>query len=152
MTAGRFLVADRFHRPFDGDERFRAQPTSARTLREVRNGKMPRRARKARSNGLIRVEGAPTSFMIASGGVLSEGYGPGLRLGDGQTEAEGVPSLGRRGDALLPRMPPHLTCPERALYKRRNGRGDFERRNGEMPSAPRPDSAIVEVNVSFIQK
>ena len=29
--------------------------------------------------------------------------------GDGQTEAEGVPSQGGRGDALLRRMPLHLT-------------------------------------------
>ena len=39
--------------------------------------------------------GASTGFMVASGGVLSEGYGhegPGACLGDGQTEAEGVPS------------------------------------------------------------
>ena len=28
-------------------------------------------------------------------------------LGDGQTEAEGVPSQGGRGDALLRRMLPH---------------------------------------------
>ena len=42
--------------------------------------------------------------MIASGGALSEGYGhggPGVCLGDGQTEAEEVPSHGGRGDALL---------------------------------------------------
>ena len=44
--------------------------------------------------------------------------GPGVCLGDGQTEAEGVPSQGGRGDTLLPRvavavpfgaMPPYLT-------------------------------------------
>ena len=59
--------------------------------------------------------------MVASGGVLSEGYGhdgPGVCLGDGQTEAyledagmtglgdgqtkaEGSPSQGGRGDPLL---------------------------------------------------
>ena len=33
----------------------------------------------------------------------------GACLGDGQTEAEGVPSQGGRGDALLQRMPPYLT-------------------------------------------
>ena len=57
-------------------------------------------------------EGASTRFMVASGGVLSEGYGhdgPGVCLGDGQTEAEGVPSQGGRGDALLQRMSPYLT-------------------------------------------
>ena len=39
---------------------------------------------------LWRSEGASTGFMVASGGVLSEGYGhsgPGVRLGNGQTEA-----------------------------------------------------------------
>ena len=62
--------------------------------------------------GLGHAEGAPTRFMVASGGVLSEGYGhggPGVCLGDGQTEGEGVPSQGGRGDALLRRMPPYLT-------------------------------------------
>ena len=49
--------------------------------------------------------------MVASGGLLSEGYGhggPSVSLSDGQTEAEGVPSQGGRGDALLRRMPPYL--------------------------------------------
>ena len=44
----------------------------------------------SRSEGLVYAEGAPTGFMVASGGVLSEGYGhggPGVCLGDGQTEA-----------------------------------------------------------------
>ena len=57
-------------------------------------------------------EGASTRFMVASGGVLSEGYGhggPGVCLDDDQTEDEGVPSQNGRGDALLRRMPPHLT-------------------------------------------
>ena len=57
-------------------------------------------------------ERLPACFLVASGGVLSEGYGhegPGVCLGDGQTEAEGVPSQGGRGDALLRRMSPHLT-------------------------------------------
>ena len=47
----------------------------------------------------------PTRFVVASGGVLFEGYqygGPGVCLGDGQTETEGVTSQGGRGDALLP--------------------------------------------------
>ena len=42
--------------------------------------------------------------MIASGAVLPNGYGHGgpvVCLGDGQTEAVGVPSQGGRGDALL---------------------------------------------------
>ena len=46
-------------------------------------------------------------------GVLSMGYGhggPSVCLDDGQTEVEGVPSQGGRGDALLPpRMSPYLT-------------------------------------------
>ena len=51
-------------------------------------------------------------LMVASSGVLSEGYrhdGPGVCLGDGLTEAEGVPSKCGRGDALLRRVPPYLT-------------------------------------------
>ena len=66
----------------------------------------------SRSDGLDHAEGAPTRFMLASGGVLSEGYGhggPGVCLGDGQTEAEGVPAQGGRDAALLRRMPPYLT-------------------------------------------
>ena len=58
--------------------------------------------------------GASTGFIVASGGVLSEGYGHdghGVCLGVGHTEDEGVPCQGGRGDALLRRMPPHLTCP-----------------------------------------
>ena len=60
---------------------------------------------ESRSNsdisGLI---GASTDFMLASDGVLSEGYGydePGVCLDDDQTEAERVPSQCGRGDALL---------------------------------------------------
>ena len=40
--------------------------------------------------GLHHAEGAYTRFMVASGGGLTEGYGhdgPGVSLGDGQTEA-----------------------------------------------------------------
>ena len=61
---------------------------------------------------LDHTEGASTRFMVASGGVLSERYGhggPGVCLGDGQTEDEGVPSQGGRGDALYRRLFPHLT-------------------------------------------
>ena len=67
----------------------------------------------SRSEGLVHTEGATTRFMFASGGVLSGGYGhggPGVCLGDGQTEAEGVLAQGARGDALLRRMPPYLSC------------------------------------------
>ena len=55
------------------------------------------------------------SLMIASGEVLSEGYGhggPGVCLGDGQAEADGVTSQGGRGDALLRRTPTYLTWPQ----------------------------------------
>ena len=61
---------------------------------------------------LVEIQGVATRFMFASDGVLSEGYGRGrpvVCLGDGQTEAERVPLEGGRGDALLRRMPPHLT-------------------------------------------
>ena len=57
-------------------------------------------------------ERAATGFMAASVAVQSEGYGHGglgVCLGDGQTEAEGVPSQGGRGDGLLRRMSPYLT-------------------------------------------
>ena len=70
-------------------------------------GSRPSDSFLSRSEGLDHAEGASTRFMVASGGVLSEGYGhggPGVCLGDGQTEAEGG-----RGDALLRRMPPYLT-------------------------------------------
>ena len=66
----------------------------------------------SRSEWLDHAEGVPTRFMVASGGVLFEGYGHGglgVCLGDGQTEAEGVLSQGGRGDALFRRMPPYLT-------------------------------------------
>ena len=66
----------------------------------------------SRSEGLDHAERASTFFMVASGGVPPEGYGhgePSVCLGDGQTEAEVVPSQGGRGDALLRRMPPYLT-------------------------------------------
>ena len=44
----------------------------------------------SRSEWLVHAEGASTRFMVASGGVLSEGYGhdgSGVCLDDGQTEA-----------------------------------------------------------------
>ena len=56
--------------------------------------------------------GASTRFMAASDGVLSERYGhdgPGVCLGDGQTEDQGVPSQGGRRDALLRSMSSYLT-------------------------------------------
>ena len=56
---------------------------------------------------------ASTRFMVASGGVLSEGYGhggPGFCLGDGQTEAEGVSSRGGRGYEL------HSVCPQLSFF------------------------------------
>ena len=54
--------------------------------------------------------------MVASGGILSEGHGPGVCLGDGQTEAGGVASQGGRGDALL--LAPILVL----TYNRADGR------------------------------
>ena len=66
----------------------------------------------SRSAGLDHAEGASIRFMVASGGVLSEGYGhdgPGVCLGDCQTKAEGLLSQDGRGDALLRRMSPYLT-------------------------------------------
>ena len=66
----------------------------------------------SRSEGLNYAKEPPAGIVVASGGGLSEGYGhggPGVCLGDGQTEAEAVPSQGGHGDALLRRMPPHLT-------------------------------------------
>ena len=61
------------------------------------------------SEGLDHAEGPPACSVVASDGVASEGYGhdgPGVCPGEGQTEDEGVPSQGGRGDALLQRMPP----------------------------------------------
>ena len=66
----------------------------------------------SRSEWLDDAEGASTGFMIAPGGVPSEEYGhdgPGVCLGDGQSEDEGIPSKGGCGDALLRCMPPYLT-------------------------------------------
>ena len=40
---------------------------------------------------------------------LSEGYGHGVCLGDGQTEVEGVLSQGGRGDTLLGRILSYVT-------------------------------------------
>ena len=62
-----------------------------------------------RSEWLDHAEGASTRFMVASGGVLFEGFGhggPGVCLADGQTEAEAVSSQGGRDDALLRRNDP----------------------------------------------
>ena len=60
----------------------------------------------------VDTEGASTRFIVASGGGLAEGYGhsePGVCLGDGQKEAERVPSQGGRREVLLRHMPPYLT-------------------------------------------
>ena len=60
--------------------------------------------------------------MVASGGVLSEGYGhggPGVCLGDGQTEAKGVPSQGGCGGRAAPAYVPitdltyWIECPQK---------------------------------------
>ena len=56
----------------------------------VCGGSCPSESFLSRSEWLDHAEGASTGFMIASGGVLSEGYGhggPGICLGNGQTEA-----------------------------------------------------------------
>ena len=63
-------------------------------------------------NTMVDTTHLPYHTMVASGGVLSEAYahgGSGVRLGDGQTEAERVPSQCGRGDALLRRISSHLT-------------------------------------------
>ena len=60
----------------------------------------------------LSAEEPPAFFEVTSGGVLSDEYGPGgsgVCLGDGQREAERVPTQDGRGDALLRRMPPYLT-------------------------------------------
>ena len=60
----------------------------------------------------IGMTGLTSAWAMAIDGVLSEGYGhegPGVCVGDGQTETEGVPSQGGRGDALLRRTLSHLT-------------------------------------------
>ena len=59
-----------------------------------------------RSEEMDQAAGASTGSVVATGGVLTErcgSGGPGVCLGDGQTEAEGVPSQEERGDALLRR-------------------------------------------------
>ena len=71
-------------------------------------GSRPSDSVLSRSEGLDHAEGAAKGFRVASSGGLFEGYGydgPGVCLGDGQTEAEGVPSRGGRGDALLRYVP-----------------------------------------------
>ena len=57
-------------------------------------------------------KGASTDFMVASGGVPSEGYDYGEPcdfLSDGQRKAEQVPSQGGRGDALFRPIYSYLT-------------------------------------------
>ena len=49
--------------------------------------------------------GAHSSWLRKVESYLKDG----VSLGDGQTEAEGVPSQGGRGDALLRRMARYLT-------------------------------------------
>ena len=59
--------------------------------------------------------------MFASGGVLSEEYlhdESGVCMDNGQTEAEGVPSQGGRGDALHRRMSPYLALTARLTVNR----------------------------------
>ena len=57
---------------------------------------------------------SPPSLPSFFPSLRAEGYGNGgpvVCLGDGQTEAEWVPSQGGRGDTLLRRMLPYLTWP-----------------------------------------
>ena len=67
-----------------------------------------------------------------SRGVLSEEYGhggPGVCLGDGQTEAEGLPPQGGRGNALLRRIRLYLTSPVISLiqmFENKPVRGKFD--------------------------
>ena len=75
-----------------------------------REGFRPSESFLSRSELLDHADGASTGFMVASYGCLSEGYGPGVCLGNGQTWAEGVPSQGGRGDALFRRISPDLGC------------------------------------------
>ena len=67
-----------------------------------------------RSEWLDHAERASTSSRVASGGpIWGYGYhGLGDCLGDGQTEAEGVPSQGWYSNALLRRMPSYLNWPD----------------------------------------
>ena len=72
----------------------------------------------SRSERLDHAEGVFTGFMVASGEVLYEGYGhgcSGVRLGDGQTQTEGVRLQDGRCDALMRRMSPHLIFREPLL-------------------------------------
>ena len=58
--------------------------------------------------GLDHAGWASTDFVVASGRLLSEGYGHG-GPGDSKTEAEIVSSQNGYGDARLRRKPPYLT-------------------------------------------
>ena len=77
-------------------------------------GSLPSDTFLSRSEGPDHAEGASTGFMVALGGVVCERYGhdgPGVCLGDGQTESEGVPSQGtRRRAATAYATIPDLTC------------------------------------------
>ena len=78
----------------------------------IKRNKRMSKVHSPRCEWVDHAEGASTGDMGASGGVLPEGYGhdgPGVCVGDGQTEDEGVPSQGGRGDALLP-TPDLLFC------------------------------------------
>ena len=54
----------------------------------------------------------PTTCLVVAAGLSAsqgDGDGPDIGLGDGQTEAPGVPAESGRSDALLRRMLPFLT-------------------------------------------
>ena len=57
--------------------------------------------------GLNHAEGRPWLRLVES--YLNGHGGLDVCLGDGKTEAGGIPSQGGRGDAVLRRMPPYLT-------------------------------------------
>ena len=83
----------------------RPDPASAYRVIEPANaqyrGSRPSDSFLTRSEGLVHAGEAPTRFMVASGGVVSEEYrhgGPGVCLGDGQTEVY-LRNMGMTGPA-----------------------------------------------------
>ena len=87
--------------------------------------------------------GPPACFVVASSGGISEGHGhdgPGVCLGDGQTETTSVPSQGGRGDALLRSMTLYFSSSTFQSQNKINENAKarlFERFNLLMQAAPR---------------
>ena len=81
--------------PRQGDGMRRASDAKVSSTERVSSatpceGYRPSNSLLSRSEWLDHAEAASTRFMVVSGGILSEGYGPGgsgVCLGDGQTEA-----------------------------------------------------------------